>query len=1027
MQKGLEQFFQSADKGKEKFEELRKLSNETTFGVDELTNSFTQLANVGVNVDTIEDKLVMLGNIAGGDKEKFADLVAIYSKVQSTGRATGLQLQQIASRGIPIYDTLKKIGVQGNASAKDITKAFEKLTTPLDEATGKAGQFYNAMNNINETIKGKEGFISDYFKEMTVNFAEVSGIADTYKSILDFVKVAIGKVSDALLKINENPVMKAIFQGLFIGALGALVTVIVTALIPALVSVIAKLSVIATLKAMINPAMLAIGAGIGVVVGALAYLNSETEKNDKSSKKYIESLKSETEEINNQIDALREQLDLKNKVAGVSNSYAEEETEEIEKQIELLKEKARLEEANNTDQVLSTNIKLYKKEMELAQREVARIKNMIAQYESDYGVLSEQQKIDLGLTQELEYAEAEVKRLSDQIDKAEKYAVNLKKAMDNKTALQEQVDILNGQYKNAVEDIAQRWSKTSEGQLSDLEAQLEMYKNIQKMQQQGRSGAKIVKTGTGNDVIQYENTWTQDEMLKTNKLLAQIEKEVEDIKAKAIENDVTQKMTDYQKWLINQLGISLGEESSKVAKGKQSKYIQKNDDGTYSLKNVGTSTLLEQFNKVNDFKKYQTVNGMADLLGIKESDEIGKQIEQLKKDITSLVEYADIAKTKGESWDAGQLAVNQKAIKDAMDNLTKLEKDQINKRVEEAQNEYTKTMKFYEDELKKGTQLRDAIKYRHELELGMTKEEIEKLKQAEKEQEKLAVISDPSKYNSMEDYSDVLKKRGEMFAGYLLESVSNVLGGTEYGKMIDNIMNEDKGWKDVVLDEFFTALTSVVGGLEGIEIALNPLTTALKELEPLIKTFFLLFMLITAPLQKLFSWIMKFLNWLTGGFFDEMADSYDALISAQNQEKDNLNKLNEEYNNLYKAMVDQEEYYLSMKKRINSDAYRDSMYSVNDMILTPNGTFSTHPEDTIMAMKHPEDLMGGKVVMIQPVINNSVSDSVDVNVQQREENGMISMMVNISRKVAEDVARGKNGWDSALYARESRLRGVARS
>ena len=541
MQKGLEQFFQDADKGKEKFEELRKLSNETTFGVDELANSFTQLANVGVNVDTINDKLIMLGNIAGGSKEKFADLVAIYSKIQSTGRVGAMQLQQIASRGVPIYDTLKKIGVTGTASAKDITKAFEKLTTEFDETTGKAGQFYNAMNNINDTIEGKEGFIADYFKEMTVNFAEASGIADAYKSALDSIKNAIGCVSDALLKINENPVMKAIFQGLFVGAIGALVTVIITALIPALATVIAKLSIIATLKAIINPAMIAVGAGIGVLVGALAYLNSETEKNDKSSKKYVESLKSETEEINNQINALREQLELKNQVAGIPSSYEEEETEELEKQIELLKEKARLEEANNTDQVLSTNIKLYKKEMELAQREVARIKNMIAQYESDYGVLSEQQKIDLGLTQELEYAEAEVKRLSDQIEKAEKYAVHLQKAMDNKTALQEQVDLLNNQYKNAVDDIAQRWARTSEGQLDDLESQLEMYRNIQKMQQQGRSGAKIVKTGTGNDVIQYENTWTQDEMLKTNKLLAQIEKEVEDIKAKAIENDVTQK------------------------------------------------------------------------------------------------------------------------------------------------------------------------------------------------------------------------------------------------------------------------------------------------------------------------------------------------------------------------------------------------------------------------------------------------------------------------------------------------------
>ena len=1019
MQKGLEQFFQDADKGKEKFEELRKLSNETTFGVDELANSFTQLANVGVNVDTINDKLIMLGNIAGGSKEKFADLVAIYSKIQSTGRVGAMQLQQIASRGVPIYDTLKKIGVTGTATAKDITKAFEKLTTEFDETTGKAGQFYNAMNNINDTIEGKEGFIADYFKEMSVNFAEASGIADAYKSALDSIKNAIGWVSDALLKINENPVMKAIFQGLFVGAIGALVTVIITALIPALATVIAKLSIIATLKAIINPAMIAVGAGIGVVVGALAYLNSETEKNDKSSKKYVESLKSETEEINNQINALREQLELKNQVAGIPNSYEEEETEELEKQIELLKEKARLEEANNTDQVLATNIKLYKKEMELAQREVSRIKNMIAQAEAEYGVIPDEQKSKVGLFDDLEYAESQVKRLADQIEKAEKYAVHLQKAMDNKTALQEQVDLLNNQYKNAVDDIAQRWARTSEGQLDDLESQLEMYKNIQKMQQQGRSGAKIVKTGTGNDVIQYENNWTTKEIEQTNKILSQIESEVNDIKAKAIENEVTKNMSDYQKWLIEQLGINLSEESLKAVNGKSNYIKQKN--GEY-VAQVGTWDLLNQYQKKNDWAVYarynELVKSSAGLLGASKSDELTQEAEALRESLNKLAEKATVGKD-------GKLTVNEEAVTDALNKYKAKLKEIDLAKMDEISEEYNKTMEFIEKQKDSELSLRDAIKYRQQLELGFTDEEIKKLKEVEKQQKKNEAYN--TGYKDMASYTTFLNDIGETLAGTLMSSITNILSGSEYGNMIDDIMGGEKSGWEIVLGMFINAISKVLGGLEGINIVLNPLTEAFKELAPLLKTVMLVFAMLASALKVLFGWLMKFLDWLTGGFFSEMADSYDALVSAQGSEIDRINKLNEQYSNLYKAMVQQEEYYLTMKKKINSDSYRDSMYSVNDMILTPNGTFSTHPEDTILAMKHPEDLMNGKVVMIQPIINNNVSDSVDVNVQQREENGMMALVVNISKKVAEDVARGKNGWDNALYAREARLRGVSRS
>lgn len=237
MQKGLETFFQDADKGKKKFEELRKLSNETTFGVDELANSFTQLANVGVNVDTINQKLVMLGNIAGGDKTKFAELVSIYSKIQSTGKAGAMQLQQIAMRGVPIYDMLKKIGVQGTATGKDVTKAFEEMTK-------QGGQFYNAMNNINETIGGKEGFISDYMKELSVNFADLTGLADAYKNALDYVKEKIGEISDKFLEWNNNPVIKALLQDKIKIGLAGIAGILVGAIIPALGTVISLLGAV---------------------------------------------------------------------------------------------------------------------------------------------------------------------------------------------------------------------------------------------------------------------------------------------------------------------------------------------------------------------------------------------------------------------------------------------------------------------------------------------------------------------------------------------------------------------------------------------------------------------------------------------------------------------------------------------------------------------------------------------------------------------------------------------------------------
>ena len=277
LQMGLTTFFQDADKGADKFEELRKLSMETTFGVDELTQSFTEMANVGVDVDTINDKMIMLGNVAQGDKEKFASLVSIYSKISSTGKASAMQMQQLALRGIPIYKVLKEIGVQGTATADDITKAFEKMTE-------EGGQFHNAMQNINETIEGKEGFISDYFKEFTVNFAEVTGLADAYKKALDVIKEAIGAISDKLLEWNDNPMAKALLSGALVGVITLIGSVIATAIIPRLALVIKSLITMNLLQGPKGWAVLAV-AGVGMAVTAYAsYCKSAEEATEETKK-----------------------------------------------------------------------------------------------------------------------------------------------------------------------------------------------------------------------------------------------------------------------------------------------------------------------------------------------------------------------------------------------------------------------------------------------------------------------------------------------------------------------------------------------------------------------------------------------------------------------------------------------------------------------------------------------------------------------------------------------------------------------
>lgn len=88
------------------------------------------------------------------------------------------------------------------------------------------------------------------------------------------------------------------------------------------------------------------------------------------------------------------------------------------------------------------------------------------------------------------------------------------------------------------------------------------------------------------------------------------------------------------------------------------------------------------------------------------------------------------------------------------------------------------------------------------------------------------------------------------------------------------------------------------------------------------------------------------------------------------------------------------------------------------MILTPSGTFSTHPEDTIMAMKHPEDLLGSRSASVIVNINNQASVEVTSS-QSTDSNGNTVIDFDIiSARVASDYMTGQNGWDSAVMQQQ---------
>ena len=158
-----------------------------------------------------------------------------------------------------------------------------------------------------------------------------------------------------------------------------------------------------------------------------------------------------------------------------------------------------------------------------------------------------------------------------------------------------------------------------------------------------------------------------------------------------------------------------------------------------------------------------------------------------------------------------------------------------------------------------------------------------------------------------------------------------------------------------------------------------------------------------------------------GGILDAYANNNG---KDKNQEAlDRLTALRDNLAALLEQARNDAEYYAENLRSRTAIAVTDNLSTqkVNDMILTPQGTFSTHPDDYIMAMKNPASLMGGGAAKINFQIVNNSSVPLTVERSSSSRNGdNTNIVVVIQDAVKMGIASGEfDGAFSAMRMRQS--------
>ena len=166
-----------AKKAQRLVNEIQDMANVTPFETQDLLDASKTLLNFGINVQDILPDLRMLGDIAGGDKQRMQSLTLAFSQMSSAGRLMGQDLLQMINAGFnPLQVISEKTGKSMAVLKDEMSKgkiSVEMVRQAFVDATSEGGKFYGMMNKQSETLEGKISTLNDAYTIMTRTLSDM--------------------------------------------------------------------------------------------------------------------------------------------------------------------------------------------------------------------------------------------------------------------------------------------------------------------------------------------------------------------------------------------------------------------------------------------------------------------------------------------------------------------------------------------------------------------------------------------------------------------------------------------------------------------------------------------------------------------------------------------------------------------------------------------------------------------------------------------------------------------------------------
>jgi tape measure domain-containing protein len=165
--------------------QLNDFTAKTPFQIDAVATSARQLIASGTKLSDVNEQLQFLGDIAATSGKPINELASIFAKVNAKGKVELESLNQLAERGIPIFQGLAKATgkLPSELGAGGVTvQQFNDYLRSLSEEGGIAN---GAMERLSETAHGKFSTAMDNLKIAGASLAQ--DLLPVINDLLDYV------------------------------------------------------------------------------------------------------------------------------------------------------------------------------------------------------------------------------------------------------------------------------------------------------------------------------------------------------------------------------------------------------------------------------------------------------------------------------------------------------------------------------------------------------------------------------------------------------------------------------------------------------------------------------------------------------------------------------------------------------------------------------------------------------------------------------------------------------------------------